>query len=67
MQAKKKPIDTLSVADLGFSAEEVGDPGAGQKIASVISIPAREAGEIVEDDGEGYLKIVALLEQAKVI
>jgi electron transfer flavoprotein beta subunit len=67
MQAKKKPIDTLSVADLGFSAEEVGDPGAGQKIASVISIPARETGEIVEDDGEGYLKIVALLEQAKVI
>ena len=67
MQAKKKPIDMLTAADLGFSADQVGDPGAGQKITSVTSVPAREAGEIVEDDGDGYLKIVALLEQAKVI
>ena len=34
---------------------------------SVDPVPVREAGEIVEDDGEAYLKIVALLEQAKVI
>ncbi|MEA2023628.1 MAG: electron transfer flavoprotein subunit beta/FixA family protein [Actinomycetota bacterium] len=67
MQAKKKPIDTLTAADLGFSADQVGDSGAGQKITSVTVVPAREAGEIIEDDGEGYLKIVALLEQAKVI
>ena len=67
MQAKKKPIDTLTAADLGFDADQVGDPGAGQKITSVTLVPTREAGEIFEDDGEGYLKIVALLEQAKVI
>ena len=29
--------------------------------------PAREAGEIVEDDGEGSPKIVAFLENLKVI
>jgi len=67
MQAKKKPIDTLTAEDLGFSSDQVGEAGAGQTITSVSSIPAREAGEIVEDDGEGYLRIVALLEQAKVI
>ncbi len=67
MQAKKKPIETLTAEDLGFSADQVGDTGAGQAISSVSVIPAREAGEIVEDDGEGYLRIVALLEQAKVI
>ena len=67
MQAKKKPIDTLTAADLGFTPDQVGDAGAGQKITSVTSVPTREAGEIVEDDGEAYLKIVALLEQAKVI
>ncbi len=67
MQAKKKPIDTLTAEDLGLSNEQVGDAGAGQTITSVSAIPAREAGEIVEDEGEGYLKIVALLEQAKVI
>lgn len=67
MEAKKKPIDTLTAADLGFTADQIGEAGAGQTITSVDVIPAREAGEIVEDDGEGYLKIVALLEQVKVI
>ena len=67
MQAKQKPIDTLTAEDLGFTAEQVGDAGAGQTITAVDPVPSREAGEIVEDDGEGYLKIVALLEQAKVI
>ena len=67
MQAKQKPIETLTTGDLGFTADQVGDAAAGQMITSVAPVPAREAGEIVEDDGEGYLKIVALLEQAKVI
>lgn len=67
MQAKQKMIETLTAEDLGFSTDRVGDSGAGQAIVSVSPIPTREAGEIVEDDGEGYLKIVALLEQAKVI
>ncbi|MEN8114684.1 MAG: electron transfer flavoprotein subunit beta/FixA family protein [Actinomycetota bacterium] len=67
MQAKQKPIDKLGASDLGFTPDQVGDAGAGQAITSVAVVPAREAGEIVEDDGEGYLKIVALLEQAKVI
>ena len=34
---------------------------------AVDDAPAREAGEIVEDDGEGYAKIVAYLENLKVI
>lgn len=67
MQAKKKPIEMLTAEDLGFSVDQVGEAGAGQSITSVSAIPAREAGEIIEDDGEGYLRIVALLEQAKVI
>jgi electron transfer flavoprotein beta subunit len=67
MQAKKKPIDVLTAADLGFGPDQVGDAAAGQVITSVTAIAAREAGEIVEDEGEGYLKIIALLEQVKVI
>ena len=41
----------------------VGWAGAGQQIVDVAAAPEREAGEIVEDDGEGYLKIVAFLDE----
>jgi electron transfer flavoprotein beta subunit len=41
--------------------------GAGQKIVNVAAAEARQAGEIVEDDGEGYAKIVTFLENLKVI
>lgn len=61
MQAKSKPVDMLTASDLGVELH------AGQKVVSVTDISARAAGEIVEDDGEAYLKIVELLEQAKVI
>ncbi len=61
MQAKQKPVDTPSLADLGV------EPDVRQSIVSVAPVPAREAGEIVEDDGEGHLKIVELLDQVKVI
>ena len=61
MQAKKKPVDTKTCADLGV------EPVAQQVIQAVEEIPARQAGEIVEDEGEGYLKIIEKLEEAKVI
>jgi electron transfer flavoprotein beta subunit len=65
MAAKSKPVDTVTAADLGVTP--VGWAGAGQQIVEVAKAPAREAGEIVEDDGEGHLKIVAFLEGLKVI
>jgi len=61
MQAKSKPVTTLTTADLGISNN------AGQVVRSVEPVAARAAGEIIEDDGEAYLKIIALLEQAKVV
>jgi electron transfer flavoprotein beta subunit len=67
MAAKSKPVDQLTLADLGIDAGTVGSAGAGQQIVAVDDAPAREAGEIVEDDGEGFAKIVAYLENLKVI
>ncbi|MFQ5947433.1 MAG: electron transfer flavoprotein subunit beta/FixA family protein [Acidimicrobiia bacterium] len=67
MAAKSKPIDELTVADLGFQAEAVGAAGSGQEIVELRPAPERQAGRIVEDEGEAHLEIVALLEQAKVI
>ena len=65
MAAKSKPVDMVTAADLGVTP--VGWAGAGQEIVSVVAAPAREAGEVVEDDGEAYLKIVGFLEGLKVI
>jgi electron transfer flavoprotein beta subunit len=67
MAAKSKPVDELKLADLGIDAGQVGWAGARQEIVEVAQAEAREAGEIVEDDGEGYAKIVAYLENLKVI
>jgi len=65
MAAKSKPVDTVTAADLGVTT--VGWAGADQQIVDVAQAPAREAGEIVEDDGEAHLKIVEFLEGLKVI
>lgn len=67
MAAKSKPVDVKTAADLGFGADSVGWSGANQEIISVEQAEAREAGEVFEDDGEGYLKIIEKLEELKVI
>jgi electron transfer flavoprotein beta subunit len=66
MAAKSKPVDTLTVADLGLDGQ-VGAANARQEIISVTAAEERQAGEIVEDDGEAFQKIVAFLESKKVI
>ncbi|MGD9796208.1 MAG: electron transfer flavoprotein subunit alpha [Acidimicrobiia bacterium] len=65
MAAKSKPIDTVTAGDLGVTP--VGWAGAGQQIVNVAQAEARAAGEVVEDDGEGFAKVVAFLENLKVI
>ena len=67
MAAKGKPVDELTVADLGIDAGQVGRAGAGQEVVSVQPAEARKAGEIVVDEGDGHEQIVAFLEQLKVI
>ncbi|MGI8662523.1 MAG: electron transfer flavoprotein subunit beta/FixA family protein [Acidimicrobiales bacterium] len=67
MAAKSKPVDQVTVSDLGIDASIVGWAGAGQEIVAVDAAEERQAGTIIEDDGEGYLKIVEFLEGLKVI
>jgi electron transfer flavoprotein beta subunit len=67
MAAKSKPLDQVTVADLGMDAGQVGWSGAGQEIVDVSEAEAREAGTIVEDDGEGHQKVVEFLAELKVI
>ena len=65
MAAKSKPVERPTLADLGL--EGSGGATAGQEIASVEPAEERKAGEVVEDDGTGAQRIVAFLEQLKVI
>jgi electron transfer flavoprotein beta subunit len=65
MAAKSKPLETVTAADLGVTP--VGWAGADQQIVDVAQAPKREAGEIIEDEGEAHLKIVEFLEGLKVI
>ena len=67
MAAKGKPVDELKVADLGLSDSEVGQGGARQQIVDVAAAEARQAGEIVQDEGDAHERIIAFLEQLKVI
>ena len=67
MAAKSKPLEQLGVTDLGLSTDDVGWAGGGQEIVDVVQAEARQAGEVIEDDGEGFAKIVEFLESLKVI
>ena len=64
MQSKQKPVDQVSVSDLGLSAEEVKQS---QEVIGMEPVPEREAGEIVEDPAEAPAKVVDFLKKAKVI
>lgn len=67
MAAKSKPVAEKTLADLGIDAGSVGWAGAGQEIVDVAAAPQREAGEIIEDDGEAHQRIVAFLDELKVL
>ena len=64
MQAKSKPVDQVSVSDLGLSGD---DAKATQSVEQVAPAPERGAGEKFEDDGTGAAKIADFLKNAKVI
>ncbi|CAM5234846.1 Electron transfer flavoprotein subunit beta OS=Streptomyces microflavus OX=1919 GN=Smic_03030 PE=3 SV=1 [Streptomyces microflavus] len=53
MAAKKKPVQSLDLDDLGLDADEVGLAGAWTAVDSATERPARTAGTIVKDEGEG--------------
>ena len=67
MAAKKKPVDTLTVADLGIDAGEVGLSNAWSEVLEASPKPPRTAGQRVTDEGDGGAKIAAYLVSQKLI
>ena len=67
MAAKNKPVDQLTVGDLGLDASQVGLGGSGQEVTAVEDAEERSAGRIVVDEGEGHEQVVQFLEQLKLV
>jgi electron transfer flavoprotein beta subunit len=67
MAAKKKPVETLSLTDLGVNAASVGLGGSWSAVQDFAARPARTAGTIVTDEGDGAAKLADFLSAQKFI
>jgi len=67
MAAKKKEVTTLTLAEIGVEADEVGVENAGSKVLSSTPKPPKTAGEKIADEGEGGNKIAEYLVAQKII
>jgi len=67
MAAKKKPVSTLTVADLGVDAGELGIAGSWTSVLEAAPKPPRSAGQRVEDEGDGGAKVAEYLVGQKLI
>ena len=67
MAAKKKPVATKSLADLGVDVSEVGLGAATSKVVEFAPRPPRQAGEKISDEGDGGSKLVAYLAAEKIV
>jgi electron transfer flavoprotein beta subunit len=61
MAAKKKPMETYSLSDLGVESAEVGLEAAWTRVLSHEARPPRSAGTVVTDEGEGAARLVEFL------
>ena len=67
MAAKKKKVTTLSLADAGLDASQVGAAGALTSVVAATPKPPKSAGEKVVDDGDGGAKVAAFLVAQKLV
>jgi electron transfer flavoprotein beta subunit len=67
MGAKKKPQETLSLADLDLPAESAGDAGSGTVVHELKPPPPRGDSLVVEDDGSAAERIVQYLAEQKLV
>jgi electron transfer flavoprotein beta subunit len=67
MAAKKKKVTSLSLADAGLDASQVGTAGALTSVVAATPKPPKSAGEKVVDDGDGGSKVAAFLVAQKLV
>src|SRR5215212_2636192 len=67
MGAKKKPQETVSLADLGVPAEQAGESGSATTVEALNDPPARGETLKIEDDGSAAEKILDFLQERKAL
>jgi electron transfer flavoprotein beta subunit len=67
MAAKKKPVESLSVADAGVDAALVGVGAAATEVVDFAEAPPRAKGQIVTDEGDGGVKAAEFLASKKFV
>jgi len=67
MAAKKKPMTTCCLADLGIDPAQVGAGAAWSVVDAATRRPPRAAGVVVTDEGDGGVKLAEFLSAGKFI
>ena len=67
MAAKKKPLTTVSLADVSVETDRVGLASAPSQVVEFANRPPRQAGDIVKDEGDGGQKVAAFLASQKFV
>ncbi|MGY1842199.1 electron transfer flavoprotein subunit beta/FixA family protein [Modestobacter sp. SYSU DS0875] len=67
MAAKKKPVETLTLADLGIDPATVGLATATSAVVDFAGRPPKGEGVKVTDDGDGAEKLVGFLAEQKIV
>jgi len=69
MGAKKKPLDTVGISDVGIETDKVGESGSQVSCGEFKAPPTKEGGQIIEDEDtdETVEKVIAWLDERKLI
>ena len=67
MAAKKKPVESWTLSDLGIEPDQVGLSAAWSAVSATQVRPPRTKGEIITDDGDGGVKLVEFLAGQKFV
>ncbi len=67
MGAKKKPQETVSLESLGIAADDAGSAGSRTVVRALHEPPARGESQIIEADAESAAKLLAFINEKKLI
>jgi len=67
MAAKKKPVETWTLGDLGIDPSQVGLDAAWTRVTSFEARPPRTAGTVVTDEGDGGVQLAEFLATQKFV